>query len=167
MANKLHNKPSFEKETVELAYEEAKKIQPLMSNWVDTIDTKIIGIFTVASLIAGLVPTFSDMDPVGWSLFFWIASVLFWAGTAVFTCIAFYPRTWRIDPDPRKVLGEDWLTLPAEPYRYYRLRDMGKTFERNRTESIKKADYLTLAIVFFALEIGSLALSLLFSAWIY
>ena len=154
----------FEDETVTLAYEATKELPQLFSNWADAIDNKIVANFTVASALVTLVPTFQEVErtiPVvvclGLAIGFWAVSVL--------ACYrAYRPMRFRIEPNPRALMGPSWLTKKPMHFRYSRMHWLGETYEHNSAKIEFKAEWLGYAMLLTAGEVFWLALAILLGA---
>jgi hypothetical protein len=131
----------------------------MYSQWSDTIDSKVVAVFSVASAILGLAPALKQLHSVGASLAFWIVAASCWVFAVVFCHLAYRPRNFRVDPSPAKLLVPEWLRLDPDQYQFYRLRDMGKSYEHNRDDLDRKASCLGWAILFTAGEVFALALA--------
>ncbi|HEV7596266.1 MAG TPA: hypothetical protein VGO33_14810 [Gemmatimonadaceae bacterium] len=144
-------------ETIKLAYDESVALRPMYTSWFDGTDTKIVAIFIVASVIVTFAPGISKMPPLsGDSHNLWIAAILFWLVAVVLCYAAYNPRAFRIDPNPGKIRKATWLRLTPSQYRFYRLRDMGKTHDLNLDQIQRKTMLLRWAMFFTAVEVLAL-----------
>jgi hypothetical protein len=75
-------------------------------------------------------------------------------------CFAAYrPTAYRVDPNPRTTSGSGWLVLTPTLFRYYRLEDMGTTYEHNRSQIDRKAWLLRVACVLVTGEVICLSVA--------
>jgi hypothetical protein len=153
---------SWDNDTLQLAYEESAGIREIDINWIESIDTKVVAVFSVASAIVGLTPTLRGDAALSVER----AVLLGFAGIAwlfaAFRCyFAYQPRGFTIGPNPKRKLDARWLGLTPTYYRYYALRDMAEAHEANRIEIVRKGGHLSAAIFATALEVIFLALAFL------
>ena len=147
-------------ETVKLAYEEAKSLQPFMSSWSDAVDAKVIAVFGIASVLIGAIPAIAGTPDSTWEWLLWLPAALFWAGAGWFSIQAFLTLDFRVGPVPGKLLEPEWAELSPEEYRFYRMRDMAKDYSHNRKQINRKAVALWWSIAFVAAESLALVLAL-------
>jgi hypothetical protein len=149
-------------ETVQQAYDEAREVQSVIEKWPDTIDNKVVAIFSVASVIAGLAPKVHELPArctTSWWL--WVAAMFAWLVSASSCAAAFFPRDYRLDPDVRKVAVPEWYRHEPKEYLLYRLRDMKRSVAKNDRVIRGKALALKVAIIAAVVEVGLLAAALL------
>jgi hypothetical protein len=154
---------SVNEQTTQLAYEEATRLQTFYATWADSLDGKTVAVFSVGSAIFGLTPLFRNYPPQGGAFYVWIAAGICWIIAAILCHDAYTPRALRVDPDPKRLCTSEWLRLPPDEYRFYRLRDLGKTHEQNRDVLDEKAWSLRFAMWFTAGEVLLLAVAFVLS----
>lgn len=150
---------TMNEETIRLAYDEAKALRTLYTDWGDALDAKTVAVFSVASVILSVAPLFHESTPRGLALVVLIAAVICWGVAVMFCHDAYTPRGLRVDPSPHKLLSPAWLSLPPGQFYFFRLRDMAKTHNHNRDTLDDKADRLRWATAFVAAEVALLALA--------
>ncbi len=128
-----------------LAYAESLTVQPALLDWSDAMDTKLIAIFSVSSVIVTLVPT---LGPAGLaSSRLWLAALAAWGFAAYFCCAALMPRSLQVGPDPGKLLGDDWLSLSAPAFLRARLTYMAEAYNENVPVLVQKAGRIRRALL--------------------
>ena len=151
---------SWPTDTMELAYQEARQAALDAEKWADALDAKVATVFSVAAGIVTLVPAFqgswSPIQAVLWA----IAAVCFLV-VAHHCRRAYAPRRFRFGPNPSTLQTPEWLALPRSRYCYRMLEWLGKTFERNREIVEAKAEALSSAMLWIALEVVALSLALI------
>lgn len=110
-------------------------------------------------VIVGLAPVLNRPTSHGAPLALWALAIAAWAFAVASCYLAYRPRNLRVDPSPRKLAVDAWLSLTPEQFRFYRLRDIGMTFDQNRDELDRKATWLGWAITFTAVEVLALVLA--------
>ncbi len=117
--------------SLDLAYEASKGHYEMVSKWIDSIDNKIIAVFSVASLFIGILATFKDVTPAFSSTF-----ILFCLATASFIAIAYFcwngfrTRTFIMGNNPKKLL-EQYASRNPDDTKRYLLKYWGENFEHN------------------------------------
>jgi hypothetical protein len=154
---------SWDKETIKAAFHECVAQQALYAEWTDAIDKKTITIFTLATAIAGatinLLPkwgTLSARTSQGIAL-----AGIAWLTAAAASWLAYRPRDIMVDPSPTALSDPRWLGKPIEKYMFFRIRDMGSSFEHNRDEINRKGHWLSVATIGTIAEVVFLSLALL------
>jgi hypothetical protein len=150
-------------ETVDLAYSESRSTLTTLAAWYDGLDTKVVTLFSLSTALAGLVPTFGNLKFQGASAVFVILALLAWTAAAVECFVAFQLREFRIDPSPRTLLDSRWLGLDPAQYKSYRLEDMAKSYDVNKTGYSEKATALAIATVATFFEVLCLTMAILTS----
>ena len=150
------------KDTLQLAYEDATRIQPLLASWSDALDTKVVAVFSVASALLTFGPAFRNPTGTDAGKVLLIGAGVFWAVAAFFCRKAFNPRHMMIGPHPDVIQQPEWLGALPDEYRRARLTDMADAYAFNRGHLTGKADALRGAIAFTAIETLLLALALYF-----
>lgn len=144
-------------ETLRLAFEEAGRLPPIYGEWLTAIDTKLVGIFSVASVIIGLAPSLKwGAQLTGIPRAAWLVAVGAWLGTVWLCYVGYRPRPVRFGVIPDKLRESEWTHLTPDEYRYFRLRDMGKTFDTNGDQILAKANLASWAMRMTALEVLAL-----------
>lgn len=151
--------PAWDKATAVAAYEESLRIQEIQSQWSDAIDTKVAGVFALASVIVTLSPTLGlpQHNPVALAL--WKAAAVFWLLSSVCCYVAFRPTALEIGPDPSGLLERRWMQLTAHEYRLFRMSEMGESYVFNRRALSAKARWLRGALAFAVVEVFLLLLA--------
>jgi hypothetical protein len=152
---------TFDAETVRLAYDEATKLPALFEDMAKSMDAKIITIFGVGAVVLGFAPVFREARPTGFALIPWAVAVTAFLFAGVLCHEAYSPRDMRVDPNPRRLAVSAWLDVSPERFRFYRLQDMGKTFDQNRDVLNDRAVALTCAMWCVTAEVVALAVALL------
>jgi len=155
---------SWDEGTATVAYEEALQVQSLHSAWSDTIDTKAVATFTVASVILTVVPAIRQDRPEGFALVLLVAAGVAWVFAAGGCLLAFKPRAFDVGPNPKALLDERWLSLTTKEFRLCRMSEMGDSYKANRAVLDAKAGWLTIALWAAAAEVLALFLALLIAA---
>jgi hypothetical protein len=150
-------------DTMQVAYAEAQEAVGQSAAWADALDTKVTGVFAVAAIIVTVVPTFQQVHSAGVG-FFWLVAFACFLGAAWNARLAYQPRPFRFGPNPSLLRDKEWLALPADRYRYRMLRWLGDTFEYNNETINSKADALSRAIAWTAIEVVALGLALVLPA---
>ena len=153
-------------ETTNLAYQESRATQALLSQRVNAIDTKLLAVFGISSLIVTLVPSlalpqlsnFRDENIVAQIL--WAAAAIGWMLSAAFVYLGFKPRNWKIGPDPEVLRKQEWLTLTAHEYQRSRMWYLGRTYSVNLKRAHEKATHLEVALSFAVAEVACFAVAL-------
>jgi hypothetical protein len=148
-------------ETMEIMFNEACHGQDVVSQWSDAIDAKVLSVFGGSTALIGVIPALGGVSAKGWEWLPWIIAGGAWVVVSIFCCIGYRAREYLLSPDPNVILQEAWISLPPERYHYFRIRDMGRAWEANRTEIAAKAGALAWAIPFVALESGALLAALI------
>lgn len=149
-------------ETLEIAFNESTQALLSAMARTDAIDSKVVSVFGVGSVVISLVPIFKAAPLTGHAGDLWIAALLAWATSAMFCLLAYKPRTWRFGPDPNIIADPAWLRLPPDGYRSERLKNLGKTYAYNQAISRKKSEHLRWAMIATAVEVSALAVALIF-----
>jgi hypothetical protein len=133
--------------SLDLVYEAAKDSYEMVARWSDSIDTKIIAVFSAASLLIGLLTTLGGVKPELHYAFviFCLATVSFLA-TVVFCWKGFSTKTFMMGNNPRKLLEQ---YAPREPSdaKWYLLKYAGQHYEHNlqvlrqKSSALKKATW--------------------------
>ena len=155
---------TFDRETVRLAYEEAAKLPPLYGEISKTIETKTVSVFTVGAAVLGFAPIFRQLHPTGLDVIPWFIAVGAFLIAAFFCREAYRPRDMRVDPNPTKLASPDWLELEPDHFRFFRLRDMGTTYDQVREILNERGRYVTYAMWAVALEVAALTFALVSSS---
>jgi hypothetical protein len=155
--------PTWDSQTIQAAFDESTKLQPIYPEWSDAIDRKTITIFTLATAIASAGSAWVQSHTSGSAfavICVWIAFGS-WLG-AVGACYASYrPCDLRISPNPHTLTDPLWIGREVRSFQYYRLRDMGREFAENRRQLNQKARWLSWAILGTIAEAAFLWLALL------
>jgi hypothetical protein len=150
-------------ETLELAYQDALKLQPLCSEWADALDTKTVAVFGVGSAILGLVPVFRELPITSVTFVVWGLAFASWGAATWHLHRAYTPSWFRVGTNPNTLLRRDWLSLSPTFFRLYHMRAMGEAFDRNRAAILRKGESLTQGIGWTAVGVGLLALAFVLS----
>lgn len=149
-------------ETLRLAFEESVALSPVYGQWADAIDRKLLAVFGLASVIISLAPSLQwGSGLVGGPRYAWYVAAGAWGVVAGLCYVAYRPRDFRLGPNPATLQNSAWTHLTPTEYRYFSLGDMGKTFEQNRAQIMKKADLLGVMLVFTAVEVVALLVAFL------
>jgi hypothetical protein len=146
--------PTWDEATAEAAYQESLRVQEIQSQWSDSIDTKVAGIFGVASVIVTISPALGILEGGAIALWLWKAAAVCWLLASVCCYLAFRPRALEIGPDPGGLLHRRWMQLTAHEFRLFRMSEMGDSYAFNRDTLdgkatwLARATYLTFAEVF-------------------
>jgi hypothetical protein len=151
---------AWNEETLGLAYEITAQREPIYGEWADAIDTKAIGVFTVASAILTLVPSLNHPVPHGFPLLVWLLAAAFWFAAARCCYEAYRPRYLEIGPNPSTLRCAEWLSLKPAEYRFEMLGFMGQTYEANKRELNRKAEALREAVWYTGGEVLALAVAI-------
>ena len=155
---------SMDPATVEMMYEETTSSGSFMATWADAVDAKVIAIFSVASLLIGAIPAIGGIKASGWEWTPWIVAAFGWFGAGWFCIGAFRTRSFRVGPDPSKLLNEAWTHLTPDAYRSYRVRDLAKDWLSNWEAINAKAEAMAWAIPMVAIEATALVVALMLQA---
>lgn len=153
--------PEWHEDAVEIGYQESLRIQEIQSQWSDAIDSKVVAVFTVGSVIVTLIPTFHRLGP-GLPSTLWLVASAFWLLAAIASGLAFHPRALEIGPNPSGFLEGRWLSLNANEFRLCRLSELGESYAFNRDKLGSKALWLQVAMYLTAAEVLCLILALSF-----
>lgn len=148
--------PDLDNETIVMAYKEARETLATLASWFERADAKIVTVFSVSGVIAGLVPTLRVPEFTGPAGIAWVVAIAAWILAAAACFIAYSPRGYRLDPLPPEVFKVDWLSITPDEYAYYRLRDVKKSYEQNHPAYATKVKHLRTAVVATAIEIAAL-----------
>jgi hypothetical protein len=153
---------SWNKETVRLAFEESASSRDVVSALADSMDNKVVAIFSVASAIIGLTPALRGDEAISVERAVTFAiSVLAW-GVAVIQCYrAYQTHDFIVGPNPNKALDAKWLRLAPEKYQYYAIAEMGRAHEVNAAHILRRGKLLSAAMVATVVEVLSLGLAFL------
>ena len=151
----------FNPKTMELMSAEIANIHPFMSQWSDAVDAKVLGSFTLASTLIGVIPAIGGVKAEGWEWLPWIVAGIAWAAASLCCALAYSTRSFRVGPDPSVLMDTKWLTLTPEYYRYYRLRDLGRDWNDNWKVINNKARALGFSIPFIIIESAALVIALM------
>jgi hypothetical protein len=154
---------AYNPETIKLAYEASIPILNTFSEWADSIDTKIVALFGVASVIVTLTPTLYRPDAPGALLTLWALGVVSW-GAAAWACYqAYKPRPLRVGPNAEILLTDDWLARTPHEFQYARLHWLAGSYKANRDRIREKVYWFDLAIKLVAAEVLLLSVAMLLS----
>lgn len=156
--------PAWPQGTIEIAYEEAKKVEHVAAGWADEVDKKVIAVFTVAAAIVTFVPTVQRPGTAIGPLTMWVVAIACFLRAAWFCYQAYSPRPFRLGPDPKTIRCKDWMALSPGKYRYQMLEFMGRAVIHNQDQANRKADALASALGWTAGEVAALALALVLTA---
>lgn len=139
--------------SLDLAYEASKGHYEMVARWVDSIDNKIIAVFSVASLLIGILATFKGVSPE-WHFTFIIfcLATAFFIATATFCWKGFRTRTFIMGNNPRKLL-EQYAPLNPDETKRYLLKYWGENYEYNLTVLRQKSSALKWAIPSAGVEV--------------
>jgi hypothetical protein len=150
---------AWDAETLRLAFQDSAQMLTVDVTWAESLDAKVVAIFSVSSVVVGLAPalTAGSKSPGTW--LFWAAALLSWGWAAVHCYRAYRPRDFTVGPSPQKTLDSKWLSLDPSKYRFYAIRDMAEAHEKNRRLFAEKAQHMDTALFATALEVLCLALA--------
>jgi hypothetical protein len=151
--------PNWDEATAEVAYQEALRIQDIQSQWSDAIDTKVAGIFAVASVIVTISPALGVPHGGSTATALWGAAAACWLLASVFCYLAFRPRGLEIGPNPSGLLHRRWMQLTVHEFRLYRMSDMGESYALNKNTLDSKASWLAWATYLTFAEVFALLLA--------
>jgi hypothetical protein len=150
-------------ETLRLAFDESAKMQVVYGDLAKSLETKLVAVFGVACALVALAPALRwGASLSGVSSGAWAVSLVAWTLAVAMCYIGYEPQDFRVDPNPGKLKTAEWLRLEPDQYRYYRLRDMGHTHNRNLDHVSRKAKYLGRAMVWTAIEVAALVFAFLY-----
>lgn len=95
--------------------------------WADTIDTRTVTVFTVASAIVGLAPALRGPETDMTVQVLLIAGCACWVLAAATSVAAYRVNAFRVDPAPSVPASDASMRLSPAECRYYRLCDMSVT----------------------------------------
>ena len=101
--------PQWPQETVQLAYEEAKKVEQMAVDWADAVDKKVVAVFAVAAAIVTFAPTIQRPGTAFGPLLMWVVAIACFLRAAWFCHEAYTPRSFGIGPDPSTIQAKEWL----------------------------------------------------------
>jgi len=146
--------------SLDLAFDVSKGHYEMVAKWIDSIDNKIVAVFSVASLLIGLLATFRGVTPeYSFTFMLFCLATASFIVTGGFCWHGFRTRTFIMGNNPKKLLEQYALRSPNYTKRYL-LKYWGENFEHNLCILRQKAVALKWAIRFAGVEV------LLLLAWL-
>jgi hypothetical protein len=143
-------------ETTAMAYQESVASVQTLASWYEALDTKIVAVFSVSSVIAVLAPKVADAPKV-----IWILALAAWGIAAIACFVAFNTRRYTLDPNPNVLINDKWLELSPDEFREHRLKRVVQTYGENRKAYNKKDFALKLAMYATGAEVLCLVIAML------
>lgn len=135
-------------ETMAMAFQEAKDLVLRRDDWLESMDNKIVAVFSFAAAVAALATGFTEPPDA-----YVVLALCAFAVTAALCIVAYWPRKTRVSPDPRKIRKPAWLAIEPAAYQLKRLDDLGKDFHNIRQELERKARLVAWAMATTAAEV--------------
>ena len=148
-------------QTLEFAYFEGQKILSTQVSAADTLDTKIVAIFSVATVIIGVVPPIinSWVSRQSMSILqdYWALSLLIFAGICYLVVFGFslwscWTRAFGIIPSINYVY-ERLDVNPSDMRKTIVIKHMKKAYDRNKDIVRHKAKTLRIVIIMVGIEV--------------
>ena len=139
--------------SLDLAYEVSKGHYEMVAKWIDSIDSKIVAVFSVASLFIGILLTFKGVTPMwDWVFIIFCLAAASFVATAYFCWNGFRTRRFIMGNNPRKLL-EQYASREPDYTKEYLLKYWGENFEHNLSILQQKAFALRWAITCAGIEV--------------
>jgi hypothetical protein len=145
--------------TLQLAFDEAVRLDAGTSGWADALDRKLVAIFSVGTLVFGLAPNLPGLKQGGLVTALFLLAGGFWLISAGYVLRAFRVTGYRRTPDPDTLRGEAWLSLSSANYRVHRLRELGRSVNANWNVLTQKAKWVQRGLYWTAAEVFVLAVA--------
>lgn len=136
--------------SLDLAYEASKGHYEMVAKWNDSLDNKIIAVFSVASLLIGILAAFKSVQAIS-SPTFYLAAVFFIV-TASLCWKGFKPKTFMMGNNPKKLL-EQYAPLNTNDAKWYLLKYSGENYEHNLSILRQKSSALKWAVSTAGIEV--------------
>ena len=142
--------------SIDLVYDMINDQHKLISDWCDSLDNKVVGLFGVTTLFIGIITTVNKGNlALNWQLIPFVVAVIAFAVSCLFSFRSFQTRRFYIGLDPRILLA-DYASRQPEDAKYYLVNYDGQYWEQNLEAVNKKACSLRVAIFAGAVEIIAL-----------
>jgi hypothetical protein len=147
--------------SLDVIYELTKGNYQMVTQWADSLDNKVVGLFGLSTVVIGVVTAFTATS-IAWDVRI-IPLCIAITAFVVSSCFAlksYQSREFMLGYNPG-VLLEDYASLQPEETRYLIMKYDGQNWEHNRQLLNNKADALRWAIVATGVEVTASVIWLL------
>lgn len=150
-------KEEWKEQSLDLAYSASEGFQGVLTDWANSLDNKIVALFTLTAALAGLAPTLLEGPIEGFRLICLAVAYCAWVFVLYSCALAYRPTDVRAGPDPDRLYDPAWLTLDPKHFKLYRLQAMAKTSVQVQKQLNLKADRVINASIAAAIQVAALA----------
>ncbi len=153
-----------ERPSIDLVFDLAKGHYQMIAQWADSLDNKVVGLFSLTTIIIGVITAFTAKNIAwDWRVIPLCVGALAFVASVCFALKSFQNREFMLGYDPG-VLLEEYAPLKSDEVKYWIMKHDGQNWEQNRKLINDKADALRWAIVAAATEVVALTVWLAVSS---
>lgn len=150
------NDANQKESSIDLIYEMMKEQHSLLSSWSDSLDNKVISLFSLTALIIGAITALNKGQiTTDWHLVPLVISTLSFVVSSLFCLKAYQTKKLSLGLDIKILLEQYVLSSPIE-LKYWLIKFDGEHNKNNIKTMNVKADSVNIAITAGAIEIISL-----------
>jgi len=152
--------------TVETIFDLVKNIPERQLDNANTLDTKMVQVFSAAGVVIGLLGLSSGaLGEAPWITTCLISALFFYSVTAFTAFLHLRPKPFRRSLHGDSLWNETWQLTQIE-VQHTVIADVAKAYSHNRLLLSKKARTLSIAVFATAIEVVSVGLALLLSRFV-
>jgi hypothetical protein len=153
-----------ERPSMDLVYDLAKGHYQMIAQWADSLDNKVVGLFSLSTIIIGVITAFTAKNIAwDWRVIPLCVGALAFVVNVCYALKSFQTREFILGYDPG-VLLEEYSSLKPDEAKYWIMKHDGQNWEGNRKLINDKADALRWSIVATAIEVVALLFWLVVSS---